>query len=164
MVLTEKTQPVEIDFNLPMTGVDTFTQVEIDLPVNVQTGLVFDIDLIEMMITPEFDPLAAGQTSVDVNFTFNSQAAILGWNNNDMIASENHNAHASAALLHSGKVISRLHIDTRGRANLIARTSIFLGIDSTNCTVVQRTQGRIIGSLVKIDQKALTQLVLNQLT
>lgn len=164
MALKENEQPIEIGFNLVETGVNVFSELEIDLPVQLNSGLVFDIDKIEYFINPSFDPVAAGNTEAIFQFTFSSQTAVLDWDNSDIIAGVRRIAHASAALLHSSSDTYELHMDTRGRANLIARSSIFLGIDTGNTTVVHRVQGRLIGSLVKVDQKALTQLVLNQLT
>ena len=164
MTLKENIQPIEIDFFLDETGLNVYSELEINLPVNVQEGLVFDIDQIEFQQTPAFDPAAAGAVFQAWQLTFNTQAALLNWSDSQILAAGSKNAHASAALLHSGSETYELHTDTRGRANLVARSSIFLGIDSQNTTVVWRMQGRLIGSLVKIDQKALTQLVLNQLT
>lgn len=164
MALKETVQPVEISFNLVMTAIQTYTEVELELPVNINSNLVFDMDLIEFVVSPSFDPIAAGLVSVNAQLTFNTQAAVLGWQDNDVIFSYSKEAHASAALLHSGVEERSLHEDTRGRANLIARDSVFLGIDSVNCTAVQRIQGRLIGSLTKLKLEQLTQLVLNQLT
>lgn len=164
MVLKDNEQPIEIPFSLVETGVGTYSKVEVVLPVSVQQNIVFDLDQIEIDTTPAFDPAAAGNTAHQMQFTFNEQAALIPWDNKDVIAAKNILAHASAALLHSALRINDLHIDTRGRANLIARSSIWLGIDSINTTVVFTATGRLIGSLVKLDQKALTQLVLAQLT
>lgn len=164
MVLKEMTQPIEIPFSVVESVVNTYTELEIDLPVNVNTGLVFDIDQIEFQMAPAFDPVAAGETRQEAQFTFNTQSALLQWDNSQIIAAVSKRAQASAALLHSGIEIYELHMDTRGRANLVARQSIFLGIDSLNTTVTWRISGRLIGSLVKVEQKQLTQLVLNQLT
>ena len=164
MALKEGQQPIEIDFTLSEAVAGTFVELEINLPVNVQDGLVFDLDQIEYRISPSFDPVAAGFVEQRVQFTFNTQAAILSWSNGQVIAGMGIQAHASAALLHSGERLAELHVDTRGRANLIARSSIFMGIDSINTTAVFNVQGRMIGSLIKVEQKALTQLVLNQLT
>lgn len=164
MALKEGQQPVEIDFSLAESAVNTYTSLEIDLPVIIQEGLAFDIDLIEYRISPSFDPVAAGHVEQRFQFTFNEQTALLGLDNNQVVAGAGISAQASAALLHSGERLFEMHIDTRGRANLIARSSIFLGIDSLNTTIAFNVTGRLIGSLVKVDQKALTQLVLNQLT
>ena len=164
MTLKDNVQPIEIDFSLVESALNVFTELEINLPVNLQSNEVFDLDLLEFKMSPSFDPVAAGATSHDFQFTLNSQSALLPWTNNQIIASGTNQAHASAALIHSGTDFYGMHNDSRGRANLIARTSIFLGIDSLNTTVVWTMEGRLIGSLVKIDQKALTQLVLNQLT
>lgn len=164
MVLKETEQPVEIGFNLTETGLNVYSNLEIDLPVNVNTGLVFDLDKIEYLMTPSPDPAAAGVVSQIAQFTLNQQTAILQWDNVQVIAAIRRDAHASAALLHSGLKDRELHVDTRGRANLIAKPEIFLGIDSANTTVVYQMQGRMIGSLVKVTQAQLTQLVLSQLT
>ena len=164
MVLKETEQPVELPINLPTSGVNTFTEVEIQLPTNVNNNLVFDIDKIEYFMGPSFDPIAAGVVNQQWQLTFNSQAAILLCDNDDVIASAAIEAHASAALLHSGERSAELHVDTQGRANLIAKDSIFLSIDSVNATAIARVQGRIIGSLVKLKLEQLTQLVLSQLT
>ena len=164
MALNEKIQPIEIPFTLVESGVGTYTELEIVLPVILQDGIVFDIDQIEYNFSHAFDPVAAGDTQYQIQFSLQSLAAITGWNDNDIIAAVRLQAQASAALLHSGVDKYELHMDTRGRANYVARTSIFLGIDSINTTAVVRTQGRIIGSLVKVGEKALTQLVLQQLT
>ena len=164
MVLKETVQPIEIAFTLGESAVNVYTSLEIDLPVNVNTGLVFDIDQIEVKMSPSFDPVAAGEVVQEFQFTFNDQTAILFWENDQVVAAGRRSAHASAALLHSGAITDKLHMDTKGRANLIARTSLFLGIDSVNTTVGWRIDGRLIGSLVKVTQTQLTQLVLNQLT
>ena len=163
MVLKENQQPIEVEFQLAESGLNVFTEVEIDLPVNLQSGLVFDIDKIEYNMSPSFDPVAAGEVNQEAQFTLTTQANLLGWRNVAVIAGVIKRAHASAALLHSAISLEELHMDTRGRANLIARTSIFLGIDSLNTTVVWTITGRLIGSLVKLKADQLTQLVLQQL-
>lgn len=164
MVLKETEQPVEIPFEITMSGLGTFTEIEIQLPTNVNSNLVFDIDLIEEQTFPAFDPAAAGVTSQNLQFTFNSQSVILAYQNDEVIAARTYEAHASAALLHSGERISDLHMDTQGRANLIAKDSIFASLDNVNCTIAAITRGRIIGSMVKLKLEQLTQLVLSQLT
>jgi len=164
MVLKETEQPIEIPFNVTMGGVGTFTEVEIDLPTNVNSNLVFDLDKVELYMFPAFDPAAAGVVSQHFQVTFNTQTAVLGYQLDDIIAARTFEAHASAALLHSGERVSDLHMDTRGRANLIAKDSVFIGIDNVNCTVVAIARGKLIGSLVKLKLESLTQLVLSQLT
>ena len=89
---------------------------------------------------------------------------LLGFSNDQVIASGTKRGHASAALLHSGMELWEMHTDTRGRANLIAKDSIFLAMDTVNATVAGAIEGRLIGSLVKLKIEQLTQLVLNQLT
>ncbi len=164
MALKEGVQPVEVGFDLTESGLNVYTSLEILLPVNVQSGDVFDLDLIEFIMDPPFDPVAAGKVDQSFQFTFNEQTAILSFDDNDIIAAGKRQAHASAALLHSGDRINGLHLDTRGRANLIAKNKIFLGMDSVNTTLVWQMNGRLIGSVVKLDQKSLTQLVLSQIS
>lgn len=163
MVLKETQQPVEVDMNLTLAVADTYLSVEIQLPVAIQQGLVFDIDLIEFLLTPSPDPVAAGNVEQGWQLTLNEQTSILAYTNNDVIAAYTRTAHASAALLHSGFSEFRLHNNTVGRANLIAKDSIFLGMDTLNVTVVAVLAGRIIGSIVALKEKALTQLLLGQL-
>ena len=145
MVLKEGIQPVEIDFNFVQSGANTFTQVEIELPVNINNQLIFDMDLVEFLLNPANDPIAAGEMIMVIQLTLSSQSAILDWDNNDLIFAYSKRAHASAALLHSGIEEYSLHRDTQGRANFIARDSVFLAIDSTNVTLATRIQGRLIG-------------------
>ena len=164
MALKEGKQPIEIDFTLVESGLNVYTELEIELPVVIGENLVFDLDVVEFKQAPPFDPVAAGAVNQEFQFTFNSQTALIPWTDNNIVAAGSKAAHASAALLHSGIENHGIHLDTRGRANLIARDSIFLGIDSLNTTVVWTMEGRLIGSLVKLDLKALTQLVLQQLS
>ena len=164
MVLKESEQPIEIPFRLPMSAANTFTELEINLPVNVNNNLVFDLDRIEFVMAPSFDPIAAGRVFQAWTLCFNTQSALLTWDDSQVIAAFTIEAHASAALLHSGERLAELHNDTTGRANLIARASIFMGINSSNATVLATVEGRLIGSLVKLKPEQLTQLVLNQLT
>lgn len=163
MVLKETVQPVEVPFTLVETGVGTYSSLELDLPVNVQQGLVFDLDVIELDMAPAFDPVAAGEVLQEVQFTLNVQTALLGFDDPNMIAAKIKRAHASAALVHSGVEFSELHMDTRGRANLIAKNEIFVGVDSVNTTVIFTATGRLVGSIVKIKADQLTQLVLSQI-
>lgn len=163
MVLKEGVQPIEIPFTLVESGLNTYSELKILLPTNIQDGLVFDLDKIEYQMAPSFDPAAAGEVKQEMQLSLTTQSAVIGWDNAVIIAGVIKRAQASAALLHSGTEMYELHVDTRGRANLIGKSSIFLGIDSVNTTVVWRVSGRLIGSLVKLDQKALTQLILNQL-
>ena len=163
MVLKENVQPIEITFNLTESALNTFTELELQLPTVVGQNLVFDIDQIELFPNPPADPVAAGEVSQSIQFTLQTQSAIQQWSNTSVIAAYRRFAHASAALLHNGENDDQLHMDTRGRANLIATESIFVGIDSINTTLVTQWQGRIIGSLIKLTPQALTQLVLSQL-
>ena len=164
MTLNPKQQPVEIDFTIIEAVVNTYVEIEIDLPVDVNQQTVFDLDEIEYNMLPAFDPVAAGGVSQLWQLTFTSQSAILDWDNDQVIAGGVRHAHASAAALHSGDRLWELHVKTADRANFIARRSVFLGIDSTNTTVVFAMRGRLVGSILKIKQDQLTQLVLNQLT
>lgn len=164
MVLKENVQPIEIAFNLTESGLNVFTQVELQLPTVVGQNLVFDIDIIELFPNPPMDPVAAGEVSQAFQVTLQSQSAILQWEDSSLVAATRRQAHASAALLANSEEIQDLHMDTRGRANLISTDSIFVGIDSVNTTLVTQWQGRIVGSLVKLSPAALTQLVLSQLS
>ena len=164
MVLKENVQPIEISFNLVESGLSVYTQLELQLPTVVAQNLVFDIDLIELFPNPPMDPIAAGEVSQAFQVTLQSQAAILQWDDSSLVAASRRQSQASAALLANSEEIQNLHMDTRGRANLIATESIFVGIDSLNTTLVTRWQGRIIGSLVKLTPASLTQLVLSQLS
>jgi hypothetical protein len=163
MTLKENVQPVELPFSLVEAVAGTYISIEIELPTNIQQGWVFDLDLIEWNMSPLFDPVAAGNTLFAWQFTFNDQAALLGWDNNQILAAGVVKSHASAALVLEGLLKNLLHHDTRGRANLVAKPEIFLGIDSTNTTAVTTFEGRLIGSITKLDQKQLTQLVLSQI-
>lgn len=164
MVLKEGIQPVEVPFALSESGVNTFTEDGITLPVTVEQNRVFDLDLVEFRISPSFDPIAAGDVNRQFQFTLNDQTGLLAWNNSDVIAAMRISAQASAALLHSGVERYDLHMDTRGRANLIARNAIRLAIQSVNTTAVGNVQGRLIGSIVQLSQKNVSQLVLAQLS
>ena len=163
MVLNEKTQPIEIPFNITMGGAGTFTQDEIALPSNINAGVVFDLDKIEIGGLGQLDPTAAGQVTGLFQVTKSSQSAIIGFHETDVIARRDVRAHGSAATLHSSAIIEDLHMDTRGRANLIPRNSVFLGVDTDNNDIVITIRGVLIGSLVKISGAALQQLVLSEL-
>lgn len=163
MVLKEGIQPIEIGFNITESALSVYTEEEITLPVVLQNNTVFDVDKIEWLSTPPMDPIAAGEVSQSMQLTLHTQTAIQQRDNPDVLVAVKRGAHASAAALNSPHADDTLHAETKDRANLIAKTSIFIGIDSLNTTLVTQWSGRIIGSLVKLDQKALTQLVLSQL-
>lgn len=164
MVLKENEQPIEVPFEIIESGANTFTQIEIQLPVNLNNNLVFDLDEIALEGLGELDSAAAVMTNSNFQLTLTTQAAMIQFNDDDLIAKRNVQTMASAANVNGGILVEELHMDTKGRANYIARDSVFASVFGVNQATALAVRGRLIGSLVKLKLENLTQLVLNQLS
>ena len=163
MVLKPSIQPVEIPFSVTESGANTFTTLNIALPVQLGSGLVFDLDVIEMEGLAVQDAAAVGIVSSEMNVTLSVQTAMLQWSNQDLIAASKIVGHASAIDLPRAVSRENLHMDTKDRANYIAAESVNVSVAGINQTTARRITGRLIGSLVKLSQVDLTQILLSQL-
>lgn len=155
-------QPVKIPFNVTETGANTFTQVEVNLPTSALSGLVLDLDEIELSIT---QPTMAANTlgQIDIQVTQSTQTAILGLDNDNLIAFLRREAtnNSGNAGFYTWYHDQNLGILSRDRPNYIPLRDVFIAIQGTAQSAAKNVTGNLIGRLVKVSQEQLTSLLLD---
>ena len=164
MVLKEKSQPNTVPFTLTESAANTFTQIEMDLPNDIETSQAFDLDLVQPRGLAEMDAAAAVQTRSLFQIARSSQSVMLSWADSAVISAKINEAMASAANTLGAAFTNQFNMDSRGRANLIAAESIFPAVNGLNQATALAVTGRIVGSLVKMSKDDLVKLLAQQLS
>lgn len=165
MVLKEGSQPVELPFTLTESAANTFTRHAngLTLPIVQENNEAFDVDLVQVTGTGQMDASAAGEIANDFQIHLNANASdVLGWESFDLLCAEVTRGHASAADTVGYAFKESLHMDTRGRANYVVVDRIYPCIKGVLQSTAIGISGRVIGSIVKLSQSQISQLILQQ--
>ena len=159
--------PFFVNGNVTETGVDTFTQAEISLPLDSlnQEGV-----LVHAVYWTVSDPARVANTLSDIRcqLTSTSKTAIVGANDANLISRRETAITGGAAEFSGPHIIDFIGSETPYQESdnlmLIATDNVFLAVEGRNQTLARGAQFRMVCSRVKLDAAAYAALVTNELT
>lgn len=159
--------PFFVNGNVTQTIVDTYTQVEISLPLDSlnQEGI-----LVHGVYWTAFEPdsIAGAQSSVNMQVTATSKDSIVSANDANLVSRREVIITGGAAEFSGPHVVdfigSGAPYQTDDNLMLVATDNLFLGFNSANQAGLKGAFVRVICSRVKLTASAYAALVTNELS
>jgi len=159
--------PFFVNGNVTQTVVDTYTEIEISLPLDSlnQEGI-----LVHGVYWTAFEPdsVPAAQSSVNMQVTATSKDAIVSANDANLISRREVIITGGAAEFSGPHVVdfigSGAPYQTDDNLMLVATDNLFLGFNSANQVGLKGAFVRVICSRVKLTSSAYAAMVTNELS
>ena len=159
--------PFFVNGNLTQSAIDTYTQLEISLPLDSlqQEGI-----LVHAVYWTSAEPSSFpnGQSKINMQLASTSQTGIINANAANLI-SRRELTITGGALEFSGPHVldmigSTAPYQTADNLMLIATDNVFLGVDSLNQAAVKAVFFRMVCSRIKLTSSAYAAMVTNELS
>lgn len=159
--------PFFVNGNLTQSAIDTFTQLEISMPLDSlnQEGIVVH-GVYWTGSTPSRVPAAESQLQMQLTST--NQTAIVGANNANLISFREIQISGGAAEFSGPHVLDFIGSESpytvEDNLMLVATDNIFLAVDSLAQLAVKSVQFRMVCSRIKLTSSAYAAMVTNELS
>ncbi len=164
---TITSDPFYVNGNLTQSGVDTFTQLEISLPLdslNREGVLVHAV----YFTSDEPERILNASSNVRTQVTSTSKTAIVGANDANLIALQEKWMFGGAAEFSGITVLDAVSSNEpyqiADNLGIIATDNCFLALNSFSQTAVKSVQFRMVCSRIKMSSDAYAALVTNELS
>ncbi len=165
-VLKENETPRKIGLQVVESAANTFTAQEILLP-NTKGETVFDLDRVEINYAIPIPAAVDDLSSVAVQIQRNTgptPTALLNLNDQNLLYNADYFvASGTEAADITFAFLQEMGRDHAGWAEYIANDSVWLVVVGNANAAAQTIRGRLIGSIEKLDAKAVTALLLSQI-
>jgi hypothetical protein len=159
--------PFFVNGNLTQSGLNTFTQLEISLPLDSlqQEGI-----LVHAVYWTSSQPglIPAAESVVNMQLTSTTQTGITNANNARLISRRELVVLGGAAEFSGPHVVDFIGAEAPYQVSdnlmLVATDNVFLAIDSTNQVVTRSCMFRMVCSRIKLTSSAYAAMVTNELS
>jgi len=160
--------PFFVNGNISQTVVDTYTQIEISLPLDSLNREGIQVHAIYFTSShPNRTP--AAQSTIEMQVTSTTKDAIVGANDANLLGHREIVIIGGAAEFSGPHVVDLIHntdsYDGLMNLGIVATDNLFLGLDSNNqIATLADCQVRCVASRIKMEAGAYAALVTNELS